>query len=378
MKKIILVLITILVLTLSACKPETNEEGHNNIVLPDLSDMNETEITDLFDNLGHPITFEYYSEEDELLSNIFIEYKDYNIGDIINETNETIIIVYPVYTGEPTSIILPDLMGMNKDAIIVLFENLGIEIIFTVNGMATLENENIFISYGQFLMEGDTLDVFETLPIIIYPEVSTSSIYFEIVEMEYDGPLLSEDFRDIDPIDPRGGYFQADLSYCGDGDTAVFDYPQNVYDAIDSYAKSTRFLNMDTEETFGGGEEEWGKPASVYTCELLTSAEYIILQTDPGDNLLGTYGRLLAWIWVKLPGEDDYHLLNYMVVQQGLAQVKFEFGAGETISYGDHTYNEWMHLAEDYAKLNDLGQWGTLLDYYWNYEEDSPDWTKWY
>ena len=97
-----------------------------------------------------------------------------------------------------------------------------------------------------------------------------------------------------------------------------------------------------------------------------------MLQTDPGDNLLGTYGRLLAWIWVKLPGEDEFFLLNYMVVKQGLARVMYEFGAGETISYGDYTYNEWMHIAEDYAIDNDLGQWSDLLDPYWDYENDSP------
>ena len=135
---------------------------------------------------------------------------------------------------------------------------------------------------------------------------------------------------------------------------------------------------MDTEETYTNNEEEWGKPASVYTCALLTSAVSIVIQTDPGDELLGNYDRLLSWIWVMLPGEDEYHLLNYMVVKQGLAQVKFEWGAGETIGDELYTYNQWMHIAEDYAIANNMGQWGSLLDYYWDYNNEGPDWDRWY
>lgn len=377
MKKISVIIMTILVITLAGCvnKPI---EGHDNIVLPDLIGLNETEIRVVFDNLNHPVTFEYYHEESEIYSNLFIEYKDYITDDIVNETNEIIIVIYPVFTGDPSFIILPDLEGLDKDEIITIFDDLGVTVMFTTSGDVTEVTSNIFIDYGQFLMVGDTFDIDSVLPIIVYPEFGIDPNYFEPIEMEYDGPLLSEDFRDIDPLDPRGGYFFVTLLSCGDGDTAVFNYPQVIYNAIDSPAKSVRFLNMDTEETYYGGEEEWGKPASVYTCNILTSATEIILQTDPGDNLLGTYGRLLAWVWVKVPGEDEFHLLNYMVVKQGLAQVKYEFGAGETMSYGEHTYNEWMHIAENHAKTNDLGQWGNLLDYYWNYEEDKPDWTRWY
>ncbi|MCK5761414.1 MAG: thermonuclease family protein [Candidatus Izimaplasma sp.] len=377
MKRVSLLIITILVVVLSGCV--TNPDiGHNNIVLPNLEGLNETEIQEVFTNLEHPISFEYYEEENEMLSNIFVEYKDYSGGDIVNETNEIIIIIYPVFTGETTLIILPDLTGLKKAEIIAIFEDLGVNISFVNNGISTEETANMFIEYGQYMVTGDTFLITNILPIIIYPEFNNNSIYFSPIEMEYNGPYLSEEYQDIDPLNPRGGYFDVTLSYCGDGDTAVFNYPQEVYDAIDSSAKSVRFLNMDTEETYYGGEEEWGKPASVYTCILLTSAEEIVLQTDPGDNLLGTYGRLLAWIWIKLPGEDEFHLLNYIVVKQGLAQVKYEFGAGETISYGEHTYNEWMHIAEDYAKAENLGQWGYLKDYYWDYEKDEPDRTRWY
>ena len=272
------------------------------------------------------------------------------------ETNESVIS-------------LPDITGLTRTEIENVFDDFGVEIIFYEFGDATEVNSFIFIEYGQFLSIGDEFNKDDYLPVITYPEFSYSSPYFEILDLIYDGPYLDESFSLIDPVDPRGGYFEVTLINCIDGDTAKFNYPQIIYDAIPNFSNNTRFLNMDTEETYGT-PEEWGKPGSNYTCDLLTSAESIVLQTDPNDGLIDNedYRRLLAWIWVQLPGEEEYYLLNYMVVVQGLAQVKYEFGSGETISYGDYTYNEWMHIAEDYAIENNLGQFGNLLDPYWDYE----------
>jgi len=377
MKKFNVLVLVILIVFLSGCK-NPDSEVTNNIVLPNINGLNETEIREIFFDLDHEISFEYYFEESEENSNLFIEYKDANIGDVVSVNHETIIIVYPVYYLDTTFISLPDLTGLNRNEIDIIFNDLDIDVIYVVIGEATEITENQFVEYGNYLEIGSSFDTTHALPIIILPEYNENGLYFSPIEMVYDGPYLSNEFQYIDPIDPRGGYFDVTLKYCTDGDTAVFNYPQDIYDAIESYAKSTRFLNMDTKETYSGGEEEWGKPASVYTCELLTNAEEIRLQTDPGDELLGNYGRLLAWIWVKLPNQDEFYLLNYMVVQQGLAQVEYEFGAGETISYGLHTYNEWMHIAEDYAIENNLGQWGNLLDYYWDYTNDEPNYSNWY
>jgi len=265
-------------------------------------------------------------------------------------------------------IILPDITGLNKSEIEIAFDSLNVEIFFIEIGEANELNSLVFIEYGQYYSIGDEFSKEDFLPIIIYPEFSITSPYFEVLDLIYDGPYLDGSFSLIDPVNPRGGYFEVTLNTCIDGDTAKFIYPQIIYDAIPGFSNNTRFLNMDTEETYGM-PEEWGKPGSNYTCDLLSSAESIVLQTDPNDDLIDNedYKRLLAWIWVQLPGEEEYFLLNYMVVAQGLAQVKYEYGSGETISYKDFTYNEWMHLAEDYAIMNELGQWGDLLDPYWNY-----------
>ena len=376
MKKYIVLLVLVIVLSLSGCKEI--DKGQIHIGLPDLNGKTEVEIIDVFDSLDYEVSFQYNEIESEEFENLFIKYYNFEVGDIVSELDNVVIKVYPDFTGERTFVILPDLTGLSRTEIQSLFDNLRVDIVFYSSGEATTDNEYVFISYGQFGEIGDKYIIETALPIITYPEYREGGMYFSIMEMLYDGPYLDESFSLIDPIDPRGGYFEVTLTSCVDGDTARFNYPQIIYDAIPNFSNSTRFLNMDTEETYGT-PEEWGKPGSVYTCDLLNSAESIVLQTDPNDDLIDNedYRRLLAWIWIKLPNEDEYFLLNYMVVKQGLAQVKYEYGSGETISYGAFTYNEWMHVAEDYAILNNLGQWGNLLDYYWDYENDLPYYSRW-
>ncbi len=376
MKKYIVLLVLVIVLSLSGCK-ET-DEGQIHIVLPDLNGKTEVDIIDLFDLLDYEVNFQYNETESEEFENMFIEYSNFEAGDIVSELDNVVVKVYPDFTGERTFVTLPDLTGLNRTEIQRLFDDLRVDIVFYSSGEATTDNEYVFISYGQFGKIGDKYIIETALPIITYSEYREGGMYFSIMEMLYDGPYLDESFSFIDPIDPRGGYFEVTLASCVDGDTARFNYPQIIYDAIPNFSNSTRFLNMDTEETYGI-PKEWGKPGSVYTCDLLNSAESIVLQTDPNDDLIDNedYRRLLAWIWVKLAGEEEYFLLNYMVVKQGLAQVKYDNLAGKTISYEGLTYNQWMYIAENYAIENNLGQWGNLLDYYWDYENDLPYYSRW-
>ena len=381
MKKLFLLLIFVaLSFALIACgdvvdDPDTGSGDY--LVLPDLNGKTDEEIIKIFDDYGQEFTLSEFDQESEIYQNEFIMYVNFDTGDIVNKSDEVEILVYPDFTGIRTFIYLPDLKGLDQDQIIDYFDMYELNVSFSDTFTDVTSLDGVFSHYGSLYEPGDMFALTSNVSVVVYALDGPMDDYYFPIDMVYDGPLLRDVYETIDPIDPRGGYFDVDLYYCSDGDTAVFDYPTDVYNAIISRAKSTRFLNMDTEETFSGGEEEWGKSGSVYTCSLLESADSIILQTDPGDALTGTYGRLLAWVWVKLPGETDYFLLNYMVVKQGLAQVKYEFGAGLDLSYGDYTYNEWMHIAEDYAKINDLGQWGDQLDYYWDYENEQPFYSRW-
>lgn len=276
---------------------------------------------------------------------------------------------------QSTKIALPDIEGMTYSEASNTLRNNGISFYKVEMETTNEELENTIYGYKEYEV-GDKVD--ETVAIYVYVYIGDGTTsYFEPLDLIYDGPYLSDEYSDIDYMDPRGGYFEVTLKSCTDGDTSRFYYPDDVYNAITSTAKSVRFLLMDTEETFSGGEEEWGKPASLYTCSLLESAYGIIIQTDPGDSLTDTYGRLLGWIWVQLEENGEYQLLNYMVVRQGLAQVKYEYGSGLNLYSDGKSYSEWMHLAEDTAILEDLGQWGSDLDYYWDYENDKPKEELW-
>lgn len=205
----------------------------------------------------------------------------------------------------------------------------------------------------------------------VVPEDSLD-LYFEELDLDYTGPSLLQEFIDIPNLTQEingetygsGKAFEVTLNYNVDGDTAHFNVPDE-YENI--YTSSFRFLNMDTEETYGTAEE-WGKPASVYTAKLLDNAYSIMLQTDPGDGVTDHYNRGLVWVWVKADINSEYELLNYKVIQQGLAKVAYLYGAGETMYFGDKTYTEWMYQAQNEAIDAKRGCYSDLLDPYWDYD----------
>ena len=288
---------------------------------------------------------------------------------------------------------LPDLDGYTQEEIIVLFDDLNLRYEFTRRYDVELSQSNEFIEYGRLLRAGDVVQENEIIPIIVSATLFDERIYFQVADIPYDGPYLDETFFDLPwyewhDEDERykggGGAFEVEYNpsvgdgRCIDGDTTVFIYPQVIFDRITSRTPSTRYLNLDTPETWSGGEEAYGKQATEYVCDLLDQAERIVLQTDPGDNLTGNYGRLLAWVWIQLPDEDEFFLLNYMIVRQGLGEVAYLFGAGnEPMIYDGMSYTYWMWQAENLARSEGRGLFGDDLDWYWDYDDDRPYPGRW-
>lgn len=212
---------------------------------------------------------------------------------------------------------------------------------------------------------------------------------FEILNLEYTGPSLDpkwfelnsyckegwDDYEDVFEYQGTGYAFEVELYRAVDGDTAYFTLPAELelYNNVSSF----RFLNMDTEETYTNGEEEWGKPASNYTKNLLENAYSIVLQNDPNEGIYDIYDRGLAWIWIKSSIDSEYQLLNYLVVQQGLAKPAYLYGAGETIYYNDISYKDWMFKAQQESIDNNRGYHGNFYDPYWDYINNRPN-NNWY
>ena len=307
-----------------------------------------------------------------------------------------IISLVMVACADSNQIRLPELDGMVESEIRLELEVLGLDVNFMVNQATEGDRSNEFIEYGQFLSAGDRVEKGSLVTVIVTKTLYDASDYFTVADTAYDGPRLRDEYFELplyeetnggvigtggvfDVSYEHGKWTQGRASGCIDGDTTVFTYPSEIEALITSNTPSTRYFNIDTPETFPGGEEPFGQPATQYVCDILSQATSIKLQTDPGDNIVGNYGRFLAWVWVLMPGETEYELLNYNVVRQGLGTVAYLFGAGETdvTVYEGLTYTEWMFKAEDLAINEALGLHGDALDYYWDYKLDAPHPTRW-
>ena len=101
-----------------------------------------------------------------------------------------------------------------------------------------------------------------------------------------------------------------------DGDTTHFYVPSSV---MPSGVLKGRYLAINTPESTGK-IEEWGKKASAFTKEKLSSATSIIIESDgPTWEADSTGERYLVWVWYKTADSDSYRNLNIEILQNGLA-----------------------------------------------------------
>lgn len=99
-----------------------------------------------------------------------------------------------------------------------------------------------------------------------------------------------------------------------DGDTSHFNVPKD-FDA--SGLVKIRYLAVDTPETTGQ-IEEWGKAASRFTKEKLSTAVSIIIESDGANWGFDGNGRYLCWVWYKPSADAEYRNLNIELLQNGL------------------------------------------------------------
>ena len=101
-----------------------------------------------------------------------------------------------------------------------------------------------------------------------------------------------------------------------DGDTTHFFVPSEI--SADGVLKA-RYMGVNTPESTGK-IEEWGKKASSFTKEKLSSAVSIYVESDNENwNVDSTGGRHLVWVWYKPAADKDYRCLNLELIQNGLS-----------------------------------------------------------
>lgn len=127
-----------------------------------------------------------------------------------------------------------------------------------------------------------------------------------------------------------------------DGDTTHFYVPATV---VETGLLKARYLAVDTPESTGK-IEEWGKKASNFTKEKLSSASSIVIESDNDKwNVDSTGGRHLVWVWYKPQGAEEYRNLNIELLQNGLSIAK---------SSADNRYGEVCMAAIAQAKSEKL------------------------
>ncbi|MCR0385232.1 thermonuclease family protein, partial [[Clostridium] innocuum] len=106
---------------------------------------------------------------------------------------------------------------------------------------------------------------------------------------------------------------------------------------------TVRFLAIDTPETKKPNTpvQPYGKEASQYTCDALSSAKEIRLEYEKEKT--DKYGRCLAWVFV------DDELLQEKLIRKGYAKVAY--------LYDEYTYTGRLQKAEKEAKERELGLW---------------------
>ena len=130
------------------------------------------------------------------------------------------------------------------------------------------------------------------------------------------------------------------LDKCVDGDTAWF--------YLNNEKIKTRFLAIDTPESTNK-KEPFGKEASDFTCNLLSTAKKIEIEYDSNSDKLDKYNRHLVWIFV----DDD--LLQNLIIKQGLGKVEY--------LYDDYKYTNILKTSEIIAKTKQIGIWSNTYDY---------------
>ena len=128
--------------------------------------------------------------------------------------------------------------------------------------------------------------------------------------MNYNVPklILNDKHFCVDNV-PTGGFVEVTYLNTIDGDTAYFK--------VGNSSESVRFYLINTPEVYNN--EPYAKFAKETTKNILEKAKKIYIQSDPNNLLRDNTEsrRILAWVWV------DGMLLNYILVREGLATIKY-------------------------------------------------------
>ncbi len=213
---------------------------------------------------------------------------------------------------------------------------------------------NIRIETLMDISKGLAIDVRDIYP---FTELDLKVLDITKYEVEYNGPTFDEKYLGL-PFDEfintgQCAAREAKIYSVVDGDTLRVDLKEN---------SRLRLLAIDTPETIKNAGK-WGVLARDYMKHLTSISDRIIIQEDIESRNRDGYGRGLYWVWLKI--DNQYRLLNYMMINAGFAVV-------DHID-GKRLYLNELKQAQEDAKKNKRIMWGyKYLDPYFDYVTNKP------
>lgn len=248
-------------------------------------------------------------------------------------------------TTEDLNATLPDLTGMSQAEITTALTSLDLTVKFYIDNSVIYENDDQydkFVMYGSSLVAGDSVPKGTEVRVYTTPLTLELNYLYQMADYtDGDGnslQLTAADYYNKEFI--ADGIGEVTVSKYVDGDTTIF--------SSDGVSFSVRYLGIDTPESTAL-YEPWGKAASHYTSERLSTAETIVLQAE-GDRQDGN-GRYLAWVWYIPEGGDTFLLLNLELVELAYSKNKVSTGS---------VFTEILTLADWQASLTKRRVWGEI------------------
>lgn len=295
-------------------------------------------------------TFEFSSIYEEIINNSLIDSilfinKDatYQVDTLSNikviNLSDNFIIKKYFYSLSYKNIIL-DTLG-NKE----------IDIAFN-NGGSLVRLKEYFIARGKF-NELDYIRVSSNFNKYL-GNINSPLTLNELLE----GPHIEKKYLEYSFVSSEnkdnggGGLLEVSSFSLGDGDTTYFRF-----NSSELKNKSTRYLLIDTPEIDHGPNssivaEPFGKEAKRFNNNKLNGAKKILVQSNKDSSLYETYSRLLGYVFysdVSNPSLEDYKLLNFELVKNGLARISL-YNEYSNMSYKDVSYFDYIYYVYTIAR----------------------------
>ena len=324
MKRIIFSLLLLVVgFLMVGCQETTTTTTLEQIELVDLAGKNETEIRAVFANLDITLTFRTAASS-AIPEGQFIRYIGNQVGDKVLKGSQVRIELAvlaasePIIEGATDATVFVSVVG--NPPTFDLWEGLSAQ---DYLGNAISPNSNFFYilevrdSLGNLLPNG--VDYYRLGTYVVKYSAQNSG-FTTTVTRQISIIVPPFDTNHTDELRLTADYIGKSFINHGIGVVTVTTFTDadttNFRDSVSGDRFTVRYLGIDAPEATSK-YDPWGIKAGNFVKEILSEADTIILQAEPGQPRQDGNGRYLAWVWYIKDGVS--RLLNLELVEEAYA-----------------------------------------------------------